>query len=105
MIERLARLWRDVDLKVNAPFANAADATDDLVLLGDEAQRILDSPVLAIALNRVDAKLMRTARSTTPAEVEKRENAYRMVWALEAVKTELLMIAGSGKMKAAERQK
>ena len=103
MIGRLARFLGTAKFVDEVePFANAADATDDPVLLGEEAQRILDSPVMATAFDRVDKKLIRTARNTGPAETDKREEAYRLVWALEALKTELLAIAGNGKMKAAE---
>ena len=102
MIGRLARFLKRAPDHAPA-FANAADATEDVTLLGEEAQRILESPVLALALDRVNKRLIRTARDTGPAEIDKREEAYRLVWAIEALKAELLTLAGNGKMKTAER--
>lgn len=80
-------------------FANAADASDDVVLLGEEAARILEHPVLALAFDRVDRGLLDRIRNSTPLDTAGREEAYRLHWAVQQLKSELRQMAGNAKMK------
>ena len=71
----------------------------DVLALGEEAARVLDSPVLALAYQRVADKLLNTFKNSAPDEVAVREEAYRLYWALEAVRGELLALVGAAKLK------
>lgn len=109
MIGRLARIWSARHNPLTPPlspaFGDPADATDDVILLGQEAQRLVESPVLALAVDRLERTLFNAAMQTSVGDVETREREYRKLWALAAVKQELLVMAGNGKMKAAERER
>ena len=71
----------------------------DVVVLGAEAQRLLDDPVLKLAYQRVADKLLATFKNSSPAQVAEREEAYRLYWALEALRGELNAMIGAAKLK------
>ena len=65
--------------------------------LGEEARKLLDNPVLHEALSRVERKLIETWRNTPAGDEAGREAAYRLHWAVEALRAELrVMIANAG---------
>lgn len=72
--------------------------------LGDEAKKLLDNPILHLALDRVEEKLTRTWQHTAPGEAQEREAAYAIYWAAQQFRSELrIMIANAG-MAARERR-
>lgn len=70
---------------------------DNLVQLGEAARRLLEDPVLQLAMQRVQQKLEEGWRRTAPGEQEAREAAYRLYWALEQVRQELRLMLGNAK--------
>ena len=86
------------------PFT-ADDAPADKTQLGAAAKRLLDDPVLALALGRIEEKLTQTWRNTTVGAVDEREAAYRLVWAIEHLRSELRAMVGNAKILEAEQQR
>jgi len=74
-------------------------APTDVNVLGEEAARLLESPVLELAYQRVADKLLNTFKDSAPSQVAEREEAYRLYWALQAVRGELLALVGAWKLK------
>jgi hypothetical protein len=65
--------------------------------IGEEARKLLDNPVLQLALTRVEEKLVATWKTTAAGEDDAREAAYNLLWGLKQFKGELgLMIAEAG---------
>jgi len=62
--------------------------------MGENARRLLDDPVLHLALDRIQQKLAETWRNTAFAEAEQREAAYRLHWAVEEFRSELRNMVG-----------
>ena len=84
--------------------AEATDAPPDVIALGEEARGILESPLLALAAQRVADKLLNAFKNSAPGATAQREEAYRLWWALEALRGELNAMVGAAKVKAARRQ-
>jgi hypothetical protein len=72
-------------------------APTDQMQLGEMAKRLLDDPVLNLALDRIQQKLADTWRNSAVGEVEAREAAYRMLWAAEHFKSELRIMLGNAR--------
>jgi hypothetical protein len=93
---RLARLvaWcREVPAP---PWASPYPVPEDKGQIGVAAQALLDDPVLHLALDRVQEKLVATWLATAPGERQAREAAYRLHWAAEQFRSELrIMIANA----------
>jgi hypothetical protein len=71
--------------------------------IGEAARHLLDDPVLHLALERVETRLVTTWKNTAAGEPAAREAAYSLLWGLQQFKGELrLMIAEAG-MAARER--
>lgn len=77
----------------------------DKVQLGNHAKRLLDDPVMRLALEHVTADLMKTWRETAAEDREKREDAYRMLRALDGVEFKLRRFAGNAALIAAEQRR
>ncbi len=65
-----------------------------------EAQALLENPLLNDSLNRIERTWEQAWRSTTPGDTEKREKAYRMLYALTEFRSELQSIIEGGKIAA-----
>lgn len=85
--------WRQSTpwVSTQAPPENAGE-------LGEEARKLLDNPVLHEALNRIERKLTLTWRSTAAGDEAGREAAYRLHWAVEALRAELQVMIANAKM-------
>ena len=73
-------------------------APENLGELGQEAKDLLSNPTLHEALNRVEKKLQASWRNTPPGDSAAREEAYRMHWAVEALRAELQLMVGQATM-------
>ena len=60
--------------------------------LAEEARRLLDNPTLHEALNRVEAKLTETWRTSAAGQREEREAAYALLWGAQQFKAELRLM-------------
>jgi hypothetical protein len=79
------------------PWASTQAPPEAAGELGEEARKLLDNPVLHAALDRVERKLIETWRNTPAGDEAGREAAYRLHWAVEALRAELrVMIANAG---------
>ena len=78
-------------------------APENLGELGQEAKDLLSNPTLHEALNRVEKKLEAAWRNTPPGDSAAREEAYRMHWAVEALKAELSLMVGQASMAQRDR--
>lgn len=77
----------------------------DKVHLGNHAKRLLDDPVMRLAFEYVTTDLMKTWRETATEDAEKREDAYRMLRALDGVEFKLRRFAGNATLIAAEQRR
>ena len=65
--------------------------------IGEGARLLLDDPVLHLALERVETRLVTSWKNTAAGEPAAREAAYSLFWGLQQFKGELrLMIAEAG---------
>src|SRR5678815_1391942 len=88
--------WRHLFLKGSLAWGTSAPP-ENKGELGDEARKLLDNPVLLLALNRVEEKLVATWKNTAAGDEEAREAAYSLLWGLKQFKGELgLMVAEAG---------
>ena len=78
-------------------------APENLGELGREAKELLDNPTLHEALNRVERKLQSSWRNTATGDRDAREEAYRLHWAVEALRAELHLMVGQATMAQRER--
>ena len=78
--------------------ATSSPPPDEVVQLGIQAQRLLEDPVLRLALDRIQTKLVETWRQTQVGDHRGREAAYQMYWAAEQFKAELRQMIGSGRI-------
>jgi hypothetical protein len=70
--------------------------------LGAAAQRLLEDPTFALALDRVQSRLTDAWRNSTVGDAAGREAAYRLHTAVEQLRSELNLMVANGK--AAEHQ-
>lgn len=80
------------------PSPQIRPAPENLGELGQEAKDLLNNPTLHEALNRVERKLQAAWRNTPPGDAAAREEAYRMHWAVEALKGELQLMVAQASM-------
>lgn len=79
------------------PWRPQAQAPENPGELGREAKDLLDNPTLHEALDRVERKLQQSWRNSPAGDKEAREEAYRLHWAVEALRAELrIMVANAG---------
>lgn len=74
--------------------STAAPPTDRREL-GTAARQLLDDPVLHLALERVEDKLMQTWRTSNPADEEGRERVYAAYLGMQRFRQELQIMVGS----------
>jgi hypothetical protein len=84
------------------PLQPPAPPPADRVELGAAAQRLLQDPTFALALDRVQVRLTDAWRNSTVGDAAGREAAYRLHTAVEQLRSELHLMVANGK--AAERQ-
>jgi hypothetical protein len=91
----MAPLWWD---EPSSATALREPPPQDPGLLAEAAKRLLDDPVLQLALDRMEAKLTETWRHTALGQTEAREAAYRLHWACEQFRSELRVMVGAAAM-------
>jgi len=79
-----------------------AEIPTDRRQLGMQGKRLLEDPVLALALDRIDRDLIETILGSAVSDTEAREAAYRLHWAKEQLRTQLALILGDAKVLEAE---
>jgi hypothetical protein len=95
---------RSTELAPDQRPASTEPPTDRLQL-GAHAKRLLDDPVLALAFDILTDDLAAAWRDSKIADDAKREDAYRMVKAIEAVKSRLQGLADNAKVLQAEQER
>jgi len=89
--------WRQLFRQQGEPWPQAAPPPENKGELGEEARKLLDNPVLQLALSRVEEKLVASWKNTAAGDDTAREAAYSLLWGLKQFKAELgLMIAEAG---------
>jgi hypothetical protein len=101
---RFARFWERPSIALAAWRSTQPPPTDPLQL-GEAAKRLLDDPTLQLALGRVQASFFEKWRDSALGQREAREEAYRMWWASEQLKTELRVMLGNAKAIEAQRNR
>jgi hypothetical protein len=95
--------WRQLFRQQAEMWSTPAPPPENKGEIGEEARKLLDNPVLQLALARVEEKLVSTWKNTAAGEDDAREAAYSLLWGLKQFKGELgLMIAEAG---MAERER
>lgn len=85
--------------------AEPAAPPDDASQLGAHAKRLLEDPVLALAFARIERDLVASWKGSAVGEQQQRDEAYRLLWALEGVRGKLRGFANNAKLIAAERNR
>jgi hypothetical protein len=67
--------------------------------LASAAKRLLEDPVFILALDRVQKRLYDSWRQTEVGAEHAREQAYRLHWAVEELKTELRLMIATARMR------
>lgn len=93
--------WRYEPAPEDAPGAPPTDKMQ----LGKHAKRLLDDSVMKLAIEHVTADLMKTWRETACEDTDTREDAYRMLRALDGVEFKLRRFAGNAALIAAEQRR
>lgn len=76
-----------------------AEPPSDRNELASAAKRVLEDPVVQLALDRVQKRLYDNWRQTEVGAGEAREQAYRLHWAVEELKTELRLMVLNARMR------
>jgi hypothetical protein len=71
------------------PIKAASEPPTDRNVIASEAKRLLEDPVLLLALQRMQQRLVETWKSTGTADTAAREEMYRLHWAIEELRAEL----------------
>ena len=82
---------------------NPAAAPQDVRVLGQEAKRLLEDPVLALVFQKVENGLLGTIKNSPPGGITEREEAYRLYWAAQALKAELRALVGAATLESRRR--
>ncbi len=67
-------------------------STSEILMLGEEASRLLDSPIYNLAHRSVVQNLQDEWVGTSPHETQKREGLYQRIQALSQVAAEMAMM-------------
>jgi len=94
-------IWRRGHPEIGA-VASPNPPPTDRVELGAAAQRLLQDPVFALALGRVQARATDVWRHSKVGDTTARETMYWLQAAIEELRSELQQMVDNGK--AAERQ-
>jgi len=76
---------------------------EDVIRRGDQASRLLQDPVLAAAFAEIRQDAYRLWLDSKPSEHDRREELYRIVQALELVRSKLRTYRGAAQVRLAER--
>ena len=84
------------------PADSAAPAPTDRMVLGAQAKRLLDDPVLQLALGAIDRKLVETWKSSAVGDDDGRHAAYCLHWAVDQLRRELQLMVSNASVLEAE---
>jgi len=90
--------WREPRPTVAEQPEPGPQPTTDRVARGRLAQQLLDDPTLVAALKAIEDDLGGTWRNSKVGAVEEREAAYRMVYAIEALRAKLRSYVTDGRV-------
>ena len=90
----IARFWRHPRL---IPWRSSQPPPSDPSQLGEAARRLLDDPTLQLALDRIQQKVGDRWRASLSGEIDQREAAYRLHWAVEELRGELRRMLGNAR--------
>jgi len=82
------------------PIKEAPEPPSDRNELASAAKRLLEDPVFNLALDRVQKRLYDSWRQTEVGAEHAREQAYRLHWAVEELKTELRLMIATARMRS-----
>ena len=79
---------------------------EDDIRRGRKAQQVLEDETLSTAIRKLESDQLGFFKHSRPDETAKRENAWCMLQAIDALRQELIKISDNGKIaqKAADRQ-
>jgi hypothetical protein len=91
MLHRFTRflVWND------PPWRSSSAPPNDKQELGTYAKQLLDDPVLHLALERVEDKLLHTWKNTEVADEEGRERIYMVYQGMQRFRQELRVMIGN----------
>jgi hypothetical protein len=100
------RLWRFLrgPTVEDLIFDPLPDPPSDRNELASAAKRLLEDPVFALALDRVQKRLYDTWRQTEVGDEPRREQMFHLHWAVEEVKAELRRMVDSVRTQSPEQQ-
>jgi hypothetical protein len=81
------------------PIKAAPEPPSDRNELASAAKRLLEDPVFALALERIQKRLYDTWRQTEVGDAQARERQYHLHWAVEEVKSELRRMVDSVRLR------
>lgn len=90
---------------LNAHESPLGDVPTDRSQLGAHAGRLLEDPVLALALDMIEADLVHRIMNSVVGAAEQREAAYRLHWAKEQLRTKLRTLLGNAKVLEEEQRR
>lgn len=78
---------------------------DDEIRRGRKAQQVLEDETLSAAILKLETDQLGLFKHSKPDETAKRENAWCMLQAIDALRQELIKLSDNGKIaqKAADR--
>lgn len=76
----------------------------DRIQLAVHAQRLIDDPVLALVLDKIETDLAAKWRNTPVGHTAQREAAYHLNCAVAELRSQLRVIAGDAKVLEAEQK-
>lgn len=78
---------------------------DDDIRRGKKAQQVLEDVTLQAAIQKLESDQLGYFKHSKPDETAKRENAWCMLQAIDALRQELIKVSDNGKLaqKAADR--
>jgi hypothetical protein len=86
------------DLMVATPTPPRAELSTDKREIAAAAKQLLEEPVFQLALERMQRRLYETWKTTSVADVEAREQMYRLHWAIEELLAELQRMVDSARV-------
>jgi hypothetical protein len=80
--------------------AELLERIDEDMSKGASARQLLENELLVEAFEAIESRWASAMRHTSPAQVEDRENAWRVLFALDLLKDELTSYVTTGKVAA-----
>jgi hypothetical protein len=81
------------------PIREAPEPPSDRNELAGAAKRLLEDPVFALALERIQKRLYDTWRQTEVGDEHRREQMFHLHWAAEEIKAELRRMIDNARMR------